>query len=252
MSERRRAIVVGGAGGLGSEICRKLASEGHRVVIADFDLARAQALLPTLDGAGHVAVHIDVTKDELVDSVFEAEEANAPLGILVIASGGPVVHLGQAVNVATMAIADWERTLSLNLTGVFRCIQKFAQLRMASPVEDARIVIVGSAAGLVAGNGTDVAYSVSKAALFGLARQAAFELASAGITVNVVAPGPVGTEEFHRNTNEQIRAAIASKSVLNRLATPEEVAGGVMYLLSPAASYVTGATIDINGGIHMR
>lgn len=252
MTERRRAIIIGGAGGIGSDIAQKMASQGYRLVIADFNLERAQALLGTLEGDGHEAISIDITDPQSIDATFDTVESSGPASILVIASGGPVVHLGQNTNIATMAISDWEKTLTLNLTGVFSAIQKYAQLRNAKPLEHSRVVIVGSAAGLIAGNGTDVAYIVSKSALFGLARQAAFELAPAGITVNIVAPGPVGTPEFFRNTNEQIRAGIASMSLFNRLATPEEVSGGVLYLLSPEAAYITGSTIDMNGGIHMR
>jgi NAD(P)-dependent dehydrogenase (short-subunit alcohol dehydrogenase family) len=225
---------------------------GHRVVVADYNLERAREVLQTLVGDGHCVFEVDVTSAKSIGAAFDAVEADAPASILVIASGGPIVHLGQAVNIATMALSDWERTLALNVTGVFTCVQKFAQLRLANPIEQSRVVILGSAAGLVAGNGTDIAYMVSKTAIFGLARQAAFELAAAKVTVNVVAPGPVGTPEFYRNTNEHIRGAIASQSLFNRLATPEEVSGGVMFLLSPEASYITGATLDINGGIHMR
>lgn len=252
MTERRRAIIIGGAGGIGSDIAQKMASQGYRLVIADFNLERAQALLGTLEGDGHEATSIDITDPQSIGAAFDTVESSGPASILVIASGGPVVHLGQNTNIATMAISDWEKTLTLNLTGVFSAIQKYAQLRHAKPLEHSRVVIVGSAAGLIAGNGTDVAYIVSKSALFGLARQAAFELAPAGVTVNIVAPGPVGTPEFFRNTNEQIRAGIASMSLFNRVATPEEVSGGVLYLLSPEASYITGSTIDMNGGIHMR
>lgn len=252
MADRRRAIIVGGAGGIGSDVARKLASEGYRLVIADFNRDRAREVLDGLEGEGHEIAGLDITSPESVSIAFDGVEASAPASILVVASGGPVVHLGQGANVATMALSDWDKTLALNLTGVFNCIQKFAQLRMANPLEHSRIVIVGSAAGLMAGNGTDIAYMVSKTALFGLARQAAFELASANVTVNVVAPGPVGTPEFFRNTNDQIRAGIASLSLFNRLATPEEVSAGVLYLVSPEASYITGATLDINGGIHMR
>lgn len=252
MTERRRAIIIGGAGGIGSDIAQKMASQGYRLVIADFNFDRAQELLDTLEGEGHEAAHFDITDPQSISATFDAVESSSPASILVIASGGPVVHLGQNTNIATMAISDWEKTLTLNLTGVFSAIQKYAQLRKAKPLEHSRVVIVGSAAALIAGNGTDVAYMVSKTALFGLTRQAAFELAPAGVTVNIVAPGPVGTPEFFRNTNEQIRAGIASMSLFNRVATPEEVSGGVLYLLSPEASYITGATIDINGGIHMR
>lgn len=252
MTERHRAIVVGGAGGIGSAICGKLASDGYRVVVADFNLERAKDVCGALEGDGHEALQIDVTSEESVSAAFDAIEASSPAGILVIASGGPVVHLGKRVNVATMAMSDWKRTIDLNLTGVFCCAQKFAQLRLANPLEQSRVVIIGSSVGVSAGTGTDIAYVSSKAAIYGFTRQLAFELAPAGITVNAVAPGPVETPEFVRNTNEQIRAGIASMSLLKRLATPEEIGAGVAYLVSPEASYVTGSTLDINGGVHMR
>lgn len=251
MIESRRAIVVGGAGGIGSDICRRLASEGHRVIVADFDLQRANAVAQSL-GGGHEAIRLDVTKEETVSAAFAAIEASAPAAILVVAVGGPVVHLGQRVNVATMTLSDWQRTIEVNLTGVFTCVQKFARLRLAKPLEQSRVVIVGSAAGLFGGGGTDIGYVAAKAALFGFARQAAHELAAAGVTVNTVAPGPVETPEFVRNTDDHIRRAIASSTLLQRLATPEEVSAGVAYLVSPAASYITGASLDINGGTHMR
>lgn len=252
MTETRRAIVVGGAGGIGSEICRKLASQGYRVVVADFNHEGAREVAAGLQGNGHDTVQLDVTQETSVNAAFDTVEASAPASVLVIASGGPVVHLGQRVNVATITKADWDKTLTLNLTGVFCCVQKFAQQRLAAPLEHGRIIIIGSAAGSVAGSGTDIAYSSSKAAIFGLTRQAAFDLAQAGVTVNNVAPGPVGTPEFFRNTNEQIRAGIASLTLLKRVATPEDVSAGVAYIASREASYITGATLDINGGVHMR
>lgn len=250
--EGRRAIVVGGAGGVGSAVCRRLASDGYRLVVAEPDLARARELLPSLEGEGHDVCQLDITVEDSVYAAFDAVEATAPASILVIASGGPVVHLARGVNVATLDMSDWKRTIDLNLTGVFCCVTKFAQLRLANPTEQSRIVIVGSAAGLTRGPGTDIAYVSAKAALFGFARQCAYELASAHVTVNIVAPGLVETAEFIRNTNEQIRAGFALAIPLERLATPEEIGGSVAYLVSPDASYITGASIDINGGVHMR
>lgn len=252
MTERRRAIVVGGAGGIGSAICHRLAAEGYRIVVADFNLERAKEVLASLAGGGHDVAQLDVTNEETVGAVFDAVEASSPASILVVASGGPVVHLGERVNVATMAMSDWKRTVDLNLTGVFCCVQNFARLRLANPLEQSRIVIIGSSVGLTAGSGTDLAYVSAKAALFGFVRQVAFELAQANVTVNIVAPGPVATPEFMRNTNEQIRNGIASITLLKRLAAPEEVGASVSYLVSPEASYVTGASLDINGGTHMR
>lgn len=252
MIENRRAIVVGGAGGIGGDICRELASKGYRVVVADFNVEGARQVRAGLPGSQHDVVELDATSLESVHAAFDAVEASDPAAVLVIASGGPVIHLGQRVNVATMAKADWDRTLALNLTAVFCCVQKFAQQRLAAPLEHSRIIIIGSAAGEVAGNGTDIAYGSSKAAILGLTRQAAFDLAPAGITVNNVAPGPVGTSEFFRNTNEQIRAGIASLTALKRLATPEEVSAGVAYIASREAASITGATLAINSGVHMR
>lgn len=252
MTEDRRAIVVGGAGGIGSDVCRKLASQSYRVVVADFNVEGAQQVLAGLHGRGHHVVRLDVTDADSVHAAFDIVEASGPASVLIIASGGPVVHLGQRIHVATIRKEDWDRTVTLNLTGVFCCVQKFARLRLAAPLEHSRIIIIGSAAGEVAGNGTDIAYSASKAALLGLTRQAAFDLAPAGITVNNVAPGPVSTPEFFRNTNDQIRSDIASLTALKRLATPEEVSAGVAYIASRQAACITGATLAINGGVHMH
>ncbi|KAF1023683.1 MAG: 3-oxoacyl-[acyl-carrier-protein] reductase FabG [Paracidovorax wautersii] len=251
MHNNRRVIVVGGAGGIGSTVCRMFAAQGDRVVVADFNVARARAVAAELEGGAHDVAAVDVTNAASVDEAFDRIEAEGPASVLVIASGGPQVHLGQRADVATLGRDVWDRTLALNLTGVFNCLQTFARLRLARPLAHGRILLVGSTAGAVAGSGVDIAYVAAKAALAGLARQAAFELAPAGVTVNVVAPGPVGTPEFFRNTNEAIRQEIAALTLFGRLATPEEVGAGIAYLASPQADFVTGSTLPINGGVHM-
>lgn len=246
-----RAIVVGGAGGIGSAICHALAAQGQRVVVADFNEARARQVLATLDGHGHVREALDVTDPDSVSAAFERIEVEGPARVLVIASGGPQVHLGQRANVATLERETWDRTLALNLSGAFCCLQAFARQRLAKPLPHGRVILLGSTAGAMAGSGVDIAYSAAKAALTGMARQAAFELAPAGLTVNVVAPGPVGTPEFFRNTNEAIRAEISALTLFGRLATPEEVSANVAFVASAQTDFVTGATFAINGGVHM-
>lgn len=252
MSETRRAIVVGGAGGIGTDICRRLATEGYRVVVADRDGDRAEQVLASLEGSGHSVSRFDITDDAQVDAAFDAAEADGTLAILVIASGGLLVDFRALPNIAAMTTDDWTKTIAYNLTGVFFCLRKFAQLRIANPVEHGRIIALSSGVGQIAGSPTDVGYVSSKAAIIGLVRQVAFDLKHVGVTVNTVAPGPVGTPEFYRNTTEQARAGAASVTLLNRLGTPEEVGAGVAFLASREASYITGTTLDINGGAHMH
>lgn len=246
-----RAIVIGGGGGIGGAICRTLAEQRHQVVVADFDEARARDVLATLEGDGHTMEVLDVTSEGSVGAAFERIDAQGPVRVLVIASGGPQVHLGQRADVATLPRDAWERTLALNLSGAFYCLQAFARQRTARPLAHGRVILLGSTAGSVAGSGVDIAYSASKAALLGMARQAAFELAPAGLTVNVVAPGPVGTPGFLRNTSAAIRERIAAMTLFGRLATPEEVSASVAYVASAQADFVTGATLAVNGGVHM-
>lgn len=252
MSELRGALVVGGAGGIGSDICRRLAADGYRITIADRSLQNARDTLGSLKGEGHDAVQLDATNEAEVNAVFDAIEARLPASVLVVASGGLFVDDHRALpNIATMATSNWDKTLALNITGVFFCMRKFSQLRLARPLKHSRIITLTSTAGQQAGTPTDVAYVASKAALIGLTRQVAFDLAGANITVNTIAPGPIGTPVFFRTTTEEVRSAAAGVTLLNRLGMPEEIAAGVAFLASPEASYVTGTTLDINGGAHM-
>lgn len=252
MNENRGAVVVGGAGGIGSEICRRLAAEGYRVTVADFNLDRAHEVLASLKGEGHQVVQFDVTQEAEVDAAFDEIEARFAPSVMVVAFGGLVTGRLPPPTIATLTTPEWDRTLAYNLTAVFYCIRKFAQLRLARPIEHARIITMTSGAGQIAGTPTDMGYVCCKSAIIGMTRQAAFELVKAGITVNTIAPGPIETPEFCRNTNEHIRAAAAGVTLVKRLGTPEEVAAGVAYLASIEASFVTGSTLDVNGGAHMH
>lgn len=253
MDENRGAIVVGGAGGIGGDVCRRLAAEGYRVTIADLNLEGAQEVLRSLAGTGHDVVQVDVTKDSEVDAAFDSIEARAPARVLVITVGGPtVVKEPGLATIAAMMPPEWKKSIDYNLTSFFLCMRKFAQLRLAHPLKHARIISLSSGAGQAPGAPLDLGYVAAKAAIIGLTRQVAFELATAGITVNTVAPGPVGTPEFFNRSNEHVMAAISALIPLKRLGTPEEVGAGVAFLASTGASYITGTTLDINGGGHMH
>ena len=252
VAEDRAAIVVGGAGGIGSAISRRLAAEGYSVTVADRDVVHAKEVAASFDGEGHRVTEIDILDQASVGAAFDAIEARGPAAVLVIASGGPLADLSKHPTVTTLSPADWRATIEYNLTGVFLVIQKFAQLRTASPLEHSRIVTISSTSGQIAQSVIDIAYASSKAGIFGLSRQAAHDLAGVGVTVNTIAAGVTGTPAFMQNTGPEVRAGAVAGTLFKRLATPEEIAAGVAYLSSRDAAYITGTILDINGGNHQN
>lgn len=252
MSANGHAIIVGGAGGIGTAVSRRLASEGYQLTIADLNLDHAKALVSSFDGSGHEAIQMDVTSDVSVDAALDAIEARSPARVLVVSSGGMVTQPGHVAHIATLSTDDWNKSIALNLSGVFFCLRKFGQLRQANPVPQSRAIVIGSGLGQRPEPGLEASYATSKAAIFGLVRQAAVDFAQTGMTVNTIAPGPIATEIMLRFTTEEVRNILAAPSILKRLGTPEEVGSGVAFLASPEAGYITGTTLDINGGIHMH
>lgn len=250
-TDNRTALVVGGAGGIGSAISRRFSEDGFRVVVADRDLTAAQGVLQGLHGSGHEAVAIDVLDPASIAATFDAVEARTPAAVLAMAVGGPLADLRVRPTVATLDPEVWRQTIDFNLTSAFLTVRKFAQLRLATPLDDSRVIIIGSASGRIPQGVVDIAYSTSKSAIYGLTRQAAFDLAPAGICVNLIAPGVVGTPAFLRNTPPHVQEGAIAEVPFGRLATPEDVAAGASYLASRGASYVTGTALDITGGFPM-
>lgn len=248
----RTAIVIGGAAGIGKSICERLASEGYKIMLADLGLAGAQETVARLSGEGHRAFATDITVEAEVDALLNEVERVSPAAILILVAGGTFVDPANVPNVTQMTTDEWDKTLALNITGTFFSVRRFAAQRLAKPLPHTRIVTFTSGSAQHGGTPTGVAYAASKAAVIGLTRVVAFELAPHAITVNTVAPGPTGTPVFFRNTSEEGRAALLKDTPIGRLADPDEIASGVAFLVSEQASYVTGTTFDINGGLHMH
>ena len=145
--------------------------------------------------------------------------------------------------------------LRVNALGTFLCVREMLRRCGGQAIEHGRIVTVASLAGQMGGMQSGAAYSASKGAVLALSKVVAREAASLGITVNTVAPGPIDTPMLHQTVPEAQRSQkyLGTAAVpLGRIGTPEEIAAAVSYLVSPGAGFVTGATIDVNGGMLMR
>ncbi len=237
----RRALVTGGSGDIGGAICRRLAGDGlHVIVHAHGHLARAEALAAELraNGASAEAVAFDVTDADASAKVLAALVESCPIQVLINSAG---VH--DDVPMPGMRREQWQRVLDVSLNGFFNVTQPLLMPMMAS--RWGRIVSLSSIAAVM-GNRGQTNYAAAKAGLHGAARSLARELASRGITVNVVAPGII--------SGQMSEAAFDAESVarlvpMKRAGTPEEVASLVGFLASNQAAYISGQIIGINGAM---
>ena len=247
MTTRRVAVVTGGGRGIGAAIGRRLHADGCAVALADLDGAAAAAAARELDPTGATAagIGLDVADPESVRTGFAA----------VVARWGRVDVLVNNAGVATLApflefpAEAFARVMAVNVTGALLCAQAAARLMRASGERPGggRIVNIASVSGVRAGAGR-TAYGTSKAALIGLTRQMAIELAPYAITANSVAPGPVETEMAQRLHSAEVRAAYRRQVPAGRYAAPEEIAAAVSWLAAPEAAYVTGVVLPVDGG----
>lgn len=242
----RVALVTGASGGIGQAIARALAASGHRVAISyatDRDGARRCAQSIANAGGDVMEVHGDVREPNDVDLMFgEVERAWGPVQALVNNAG--IIRDGL---VATMPERDWELVLRTNLDGSFYCVRR--AMRAMIRGRWGRIVNVGSVAGLM-GSAGQANYAAAKAGLIGLTRSVAREVASRGITVNAVVPGPIDTPILHDLSVEQLER-LRSSIPLGRLGTPDDVAAVVGLLCSDSGGFITGAVIPVDGGLSM-
>lgn len=241
MSIQRRALVTGGSGDLGGAICRRLAADGaHVIVHANANLARAEAVVAQIvaDGGSAQALAFDVADGEAVSAALEALLSDGPIQIVVNNAG---IH--DDAPMAGMDAQRWQRVIDVSLNGFFNVTQPLL-LPMAR-TRWGRIVSVSSVAAVL-GNRGQTNYAAAKAGLHGASKSLAREMASRGISVNVVAPGVIeGQMAADAFPPELIKQTVPAA----RAGKPEEVAALVAFLCSDAAGYINGQVIGINGGM---
>ena len=240
----RVAVVTGASRGIGRAVARELATTGVRVLAgAREQHADAVAAEITAGGGTAHAVSVDVMDSASVRRMIgTALDRFGRVDILVNNAG-----IARDQLLVRMKRDEWDAVLATNLTAAFTCAQ--AALRPMLKQRFGRIINISSVAGQM-GNAGQANYAASKAGLIGMTKSLAREVASRGITVNVVAPGMIDTE-MTRAVMQASREAWASKIPLGRLGTPEEVAAAVGFLASDKAAYITGQVVGVNGGLYM-
>ncbi|GAA3626641.1 3-oxoacyl-[acyl-carrier-protein] reductase [Microlunatus ginsengisoli] len=230
----RTVLVTGGSKGIGRAIAETLHAAGHRVAAT-----YRSGDVP----AGVLGVECDVTDAAQVDAAFtQVESALGPVEVVVANAG-----ITRDTLVLRMSDEDWDAVISTNLTGSFRVAKRATRGMMRARF--GRLIFISSVVGLL-GSAGQVNYASSKAGLVGMARSLARELGSRGVTANVVAPGFIVTD-MTAELGEDLVKKYSEQIPLGRMGSTDDIAGVVDFLISDAASYVTGAVIPVDGGLGM-
>jgi 3-oxoacyl-[acyl-carrier protein] reductase len=239
----RVAIVTGASRGIGRAIAQRLSSQGAHVVAA----ARGENARPVVDeitgaGGGAEALSLDVTETGSAEAAVAATlEKHGRIDVLVNNAGITRDQL-----MLRMKRDDWDAVIATNLTAAFTLTQ--AVLKPMIRQRSGRIICISSVVGQ-SGNAGQANYAASKAGIIGFAKSVALEVASRGITVNVVAPGMIETD-MTRAIAERAREEWESRIPVKRLGTPDDIASAVCFLASDEASYITGQVLAVNGGMY--
>ena len=244
------ALVTGAAGGIGSAISRALAAQGARVALSGSNGAKLRAFREELnetyahhDHDGHVEITCDLSNPTQVEELVPASlDTLGKIDILVNNAGITRDNLAMR-----MKDEEWDAVIRVNLESTFRLMR--AVTRPMMKARFGRIITITSVVGAT-GNPGQMNYCASKAGITGISKSLAQEVASRGITVNCVAPGFIATSMTEVLTDEQ-KARINQNIPLGRMGNSDEIAAGALFLASESASYITGQTLHINGGMFM-
>lgn len=244
MSDQQVALVTGASRGIGAAIAQALGKQGAVIIGTATSASGAEAITAHLKTAGvnGVGMALDVTQPEQIDAVLkQISEQYGDVTILVNNAG-----ITKDTLLMRMKDEDWDAVLNTNLKSVFRMSQ--AVLRPMMKARQGRIINISSVVGHM-GNAGQTNYAAAKAGMTGFTKSMAQEVGSRGITVNCVAPGFIDTD-MTAELPEEIKAKMLERIAVGRLGQAEEIAATVVFLASPAAAYITGETIHVNGGMY--
>ena len=237
------ALVTGASRGIGAAIADRLANDGARVIGTATTTDGAARITESLSARGGRGVVLDVTSQDSIDAVIaDIDAQEGAIGILCNNAG-----ITRDMLLLRMKQDDWDAVLQTNLASVFRLSK--AVLRGMMKARKGRIISIASIVGLT-GNPGQANYAAAKAGMIGFTKSLAREVGSRGITANVVAPGFIDTD-MTRALNETQRETLNGQIPLARLGLPSDIAAAVAFLASADASYITGETLHVNGGMYM-
>ncbi len=236
------ALVTGASRGIGQAIARTLATAGARVIGTATSAAGAESISSWLGNNGRGAV-LDVGNAASIDALLGDLDGRNEMPTILVNNAA----ITRDTLLLRMKPEDWDAVIATNLTSVFRlskgCLKRMMKERRG------RIISLTSIVGLT-GNAGQANYAAAKAGILGFTKSLAKEIASRGITVNAVAPGFIDTD-MTRALNDEQRTALTAQVPMARLGTVEDIAAAVQFLCGPGASYITGETLHVNGGMYM-
>ena len=236
------ALVTGASRGIGQAIAKALAAAGARVIGTATSAAGAEGISSWLGNNGRGAV-LDVGSAASIDALLGDLDARNEMPTILVNNAA----ITRDTLLLRMKPEDWDAVIATNLTSVFRlskgCLKRMMKERRG------RIVSLTSIVGLT-GNAGQANYAAAKAGILGFSKSLAKEIASRGITVNAVAPGFIDTD-MTRTLNEEQRTALTAQVPMARLGSVDDIAAAVLFLCGPGASYITGETLHVNGGMYM-
>ena len=237
------ALVTGASRGIGAAIADELAAQGATVIGTATSEGGAKAIADRLSAHGGHGRVLDVAQAESIDALIDGIAKDiGPISILVNNAGITRDNL-----LMRMKDEDWQAILDTNLTSVYRTSK--AVMRSMMKARKGRIINIASVVG-VTGNAGQTNYAAAKAGIIAFSKSLAKEIGSRGVTVNVVAPGYIATD-MTKDLPEDARQGLMNQIALGRLGDPADIARAVAFLAGPAAAYITGETLHVNGGMYM-